>query len=322
MRCAYVEAFLFDFNGDGYALPVLLSWNFSYGFGLPCDAFEISFIYDPTMLDMLVRANRLRAVFEGETVFFGVVDEFEVSANERGLTATVRGRGLGALLLDNEVEAAEYFSISLDMILDKYVHPLGIREIRKNVSPPTQSMVIRSGASVWRVLEDFLWFGSGVRPRFDKVGTLLLGNEEGKRLVIDRKTALSSMVYRNKRHGVISHVLVKNRVAGTTNLVENTELLNRGGRAGRVINVPRWTMFDAMRSTGEYQIERSKDDEFRVSLSFPSLFHVFPGDAIELSASPLGLYGVYLVTGAQCFANADRAGTNVTLTRQLSYLEH
>ena len=64
-----MEIYLIDFKGNQNQLPVLLWWNFSYGYGLPCDAFEIGFIYDKKMLNMLSDTVRLRAVFEDETVF-------------------------------------------------------------------------------------------------------------------------------------------------------------------------------------------------------------------------------------------------------------
>ena len=54
-------------------LPVLLGWDISHGMGTPADAFEVSFAYDKSMLEVLSAATRFRAEYEGETVFFGVV---------------------------------------------------------------------------------------------------------------------------------------------------------------------------------------------------------------------------------------------------------
>ena len=312
-----METYLINYRDESFKMPTLLEWNFSYGSALPCDAFEVCFIHDKSMTALLEDAYRFRAVFEGKTVFFGVVDEFEVSASERGAVAWVRGRGLAALLLDNEAEAAQYFSASLDTILDKYVHPFGIRDIRRSVSPPVQSIVVNSGASAWRVLEDFMWFGSGLVPRFSRDGVLLLGEEPGERIVINERTAVFLREYKRKRYGVISEVLVKNKAAGSVNRVENADFSSRGGRARRVVNVPRQTRFDAMRSTGEYQIQRSMEDETRISLTLYPLFAAFPGDVAEISDGVLGLGGRFAVRRTRCFGAAAGAGTEIILSRQV-----
>ncbi|PKM72478.1 MAG: hypothetical protein CVU91_08790 [Firmicutes bacterium HGW-Firmicutes-16] len=266
-----MDTYLIDYEGSSYRLPVLLEWKFSYGCALPCDAFEITFIFNKSMLDMLSNAVRLRAEQKGETVFLGVVDDFEISVTENGCIVTVNGRGLAALLLDNEAEAAQYYSASLDMILEKYVYPYGIRDVRKNVSPPQQALVVDSGASLWKVLENFVWFGCGVKPRFTKDGVLLIGEEKGQSFISSENSAFTKQVLKRSRYGVISEVLVKNKALGMTETVENTRFTEQGGCCRRIVNVPRKTRYDAMRSTGEYQIAQSKAKELTVTLTVPSV---------------------------------------------------
>ncbi|MEG0777252.1 MAG: hypothetical protein RR147_00890 [Oscillospiraceae bacterium] len=309
-----MEVCLVDFRGRSTALPVLLEWKFSYGSGLPCDAFEVCFIYEREMYAALSEAVRLRAVHEGATVFFGVVDEFEISVSENGSLVFVRGRGLAALLIDNEVEAAQYFSASLDMILERYVYPLGITQVKRNASPPPQSIVVDSGASAYKVLEDFLWFGCRALPRFGRDGTLLIGEEKGRRMAIGTGAAVLEQRFRKRRYGVISEAIVKNKALGATNCVKNVEFCQKGGSCRRVVNVPRRTRFDTMRSTGEYQIERSRENETMISISVPAIFAAFPGDVVEIYDSPLGVSGAYIVGKATCFASGDIAGTDIILT--------
>ncbi len=310
-----MNTYLVDFEGTSYELPVLLEWKFSYGCGLPCDAFEISFIYDKSMLTMLSNSKRFRAEHEGETVFLGVVDDFEVSVSENGCIVTVNGRGLAALLLDNEAEAAQYYSASLDAILERYVYPWGITQVDKNINPSRQALAVDSGTSAWRVLEDFVWFGCGVKPRFSKDGVLLLGAKTGKNFVVDGGAAVTKQTLKRKRYGVISEVVVKNKALGTSEMVKNTEFAKIGGCCRRVANVPRKTRYDAMRATGEYQIAQSKAEELSISLTVPQIFAVFPGDCIELCDSPLGVSGAFFVRQTQCFADGDRAGTEIFLTK-------
>lgn len=311
-----MECYLIDNAGRSFALPVLTDWSFSYGCTLPCDSFEICFLYEKAMLGMLENAVRFKAVFEGDTVFFGVVDEFEVSISEKGSVVFVRGRGLAALLLDNEVEAAEYLSAGLDLVLDRYVHPFGISKVERIVSPPKMPLSVDSGASAWRVLEDYLWFGCSVKPRFSKDGVLLLGKRPGKRLSLSGRSAVTVHEMKRKRYGVVSEVLVRNKVLGRTTAVKNEGFLEKGGCCRRVINVPRYTRFDAMRSTGEYQIEGSKAKELSLTVRLPSLFAAFPGDVLELYDSPIGISGTFFVGETTCFGNGEGTGTVIVLTRR------
>lgn len=311
-----MQTFLTDNKGVSYELPVALKWDISHGDRLPCDAFETAYIHNAEMLEALSAAVRFRAVYEGQTVFSGVVDEFEISYSDAGGLVYVRGRGLAALLLDNEAEAAEYCSVGTDTVLSSYVYPFGVTSVRRNVSIPNQPMVIDSGSSCWRVLEDFLWFGCRVRPRFSPDGVLILGTEKGKRYRAGRDIALTEQRFRCRRYGVISEVLVKNKSLGTVNRVRNETFIMRGGSCRRVVNVPRNTRYDAMRSTGEYQIDCSREDELLISLTVPKLFAAFPGDIVEFEDSILGVSGAYVVGRTRCFAGDDDFGTEIILTRQ------
>lgn len=309
-----MDVYLIDYAGKTYELPTLLSWSFAYGSGLPCDAFEVSFPYKSEMLETLESAVRLRAVHKGETVFFGVVDDFEVTAHTDGCRAVVSGRGMAALLLDNEAQAAQYVSATLDTILNEYVYPFGIENAERLCHPPAQAIIVESGESCWRVLEEFLWFGCGARPGFSKEGTLLLGEREGKRFEVAENTCVFDVSLREKRYGVVSEVLVMNKSLGTTTRVADEEFIARGGVCRRVVGVPRRTMYDAMRSTGSYQLKRSREEEFSAAFTVPALFAAFPGDVAVTSGGLLGLKGSFKVGRTRCFANGENAGTEIELT--------
>ncbi|NCC67984.1 MAG: hypothetical protein EOM14_07280 [Clostridia bacterium] len=309
-----VQTFLTGCDGKFYEMPVLLEWDFSYGDCLPCDAFEAVYVYDVNMQAVLSKAVRFKAVYDSKTVFFGVVDEYEIICDDSGCTVTVSGRSMAALLLDNEAEAAEYWSASLQTILNTYVYGCGITDVRTNVTVPNQALVVDSGSSCWKTLENFLWFGAKVRPRFSREGTLIIGAEKSDRLCIDSSTAVSAHRYRYRRYGVISEVLVKNKSAGTVSTVENADFMANGGCCRRVVTVPRKTRYDIMRATGEYQIACSKQDELRLSVTISALFAAFPGDVVELSDTVLGLNGCYTVGRTRCFADAKSAGTEIIIT--------
>lgn len=308
-----MEAFLTDYDGKQFQLPVLLEWDFSYGMTLPCDAFEVTFLFEAEMYPTLQDAVRFYAVHEGATVFTGVVDDFEISVSEKGSVAVVHGRGLAALLLDNEAEAAQYFAASLDMVFSTYIYPFGITNVKNVAGIATQALNVESGESAWKVLEDFVWFGCGVKPRFSPDGVLLIGRQEGTKRRIDAGNAVSAQTLRSRRYGIISRAVVKNKALGTSTVVVNEGFQTKGGCCRRVVNVPRRTMYNAMRATGEYQIARSREGCFSISLTVPALFAAFPGDIVTLANTPLGAAGTYDVARTVCFADGERAGTEIIL---------
>ena len=310
--------YLFDFGGKSYEMPPILEWDIRHTLGDACDSFDIVLVYRSDMLEILRSAVRFRAVHDGETVFFGVVDEFEIRSDIRGLVVSVRGRGLAALLMDNEAEAAQYFSASAQFILERHVYPFGITEVRTMGLPSAAVFVVEFGESQWSVLENFAWFIGGVRPRFSREGVLILQKEEGKKFVIDRGTGVSSEVYREVRYGVISSAMVKIKAWGIGHTVENHDFIARGGNSRRVINVPRNTSYDAMRHTGEYQINRSQENSIVSEITLTDMFAAFPGDVVHLegSSAGTGVTGEFIVKESRCRAGADSAGTMLTLVKK------
>ena len=78
-------------------------------------------LYDGEMAEILPKATRFTAYQDGRTVLRGVVDAYEISLSRQGLVATVEGRGMAALLLDNESEALTYGRAMLSEILENHV---------------------------------------------------------------------------------------------------------------------------------------------------------------------------------------------------------
>lgn len=303
------------FGGEKYRLPVILDWDFSYGCGEPCDAFELCFAYDSAMLEPLRAATGFTAEFDGRRVFTGVVDEFELTADSSGAVAVLRGRGMAALLMDNEATAAEYYPASLGLILENHVYPWGISDVRTTELPNVQGFKVSNGESQWGVLQNFAWFGGGVRPRFDRSGTLLLTGETGDTLLLDREAAVSFQRYTERRYGVISEALVVNKSLGISSTVENAGFKARGGFCRRVVPVPKTTWYDAMRHTGEYQIARSCDESALCVIEMPQLFAAFPGDIVRINDSPLDIRGSFYVLRSRVCADGEGGFTGLTLER-------
>lgn len=313
-----MEGRVYDAAGQGWDLPVLLRWDVSHGFCSPCDCFEVEFLYEPEMLGTLRAACRFSAFHEGRTVFCGVVDEVELSADDSGRSAVVRGRGMQALLLDSEAESADYSGADLDFILQRHVRALGVAEIERGaLAGSAAAFSVSSGESHWSVLSRFAEFCLGVRPRFSPEGAMVLdGGDSGRRFQLDGAAGVGAQRLTIDRYGVLSAAVVKNRVLRTSVTVENEAFQALGGQCVRVLNVPRHTGFDAMRHTGAYRIAKSREEFFRLRVELPGLFAAFPGDRAAVTGSSLGVSGEMLVWSSRCFADAERAGTVLEL-RQL-----
>lgn len=309
-----MEAYVLDKNGTVSALPVLLSWEILHS-AENCDSVELTMPLTEGLAGILDTAAELRCDHQGKQVFCGVADEYALSAGADGATARLSGRGYGAYLLDNEAESAEYWSPRLEQILENHVYPFRIRNVRFRDMGCTGRFPVSSGESQWRVLRDFCFFAGGITPRFDRNGTLLLTGEAGETVDLSG-AAIVEQSWTSRRYGVFSHVLVRSVDRGSAVLVENPELIARGGLCRRVVNVPRYTQYDAMRHTGEYQISRSKKGSRVMELTIPALFAAFAGDRVLLRSSPLGLSGRFFVLESRCTADGRGGETRLRLERE------
>ena len=91
-----------------FELPPLLSWQVTHTGTVPCDSFFVTFVYQREMAQALKMAAGFTAEEAGKTVLRAIVDEYTVSLDSGGLTATVSGRGYAARLLDNESRPVTY----------------------------------------------------------------------------------------------------------------------------------------------------------------------------------------------------------------------
>ena len=64
-----------------------------------------------------------------------------------------------------------------------------------------------------------------------------------------------------------------------------------------------------MRYTGQYQIEKSREEERSVTVTLPGNFLAYPGDRVNLSLPRLGLAGTYLVAEAENTCSAQGGAT-------------
>lgn len=303
-------------DGAVYQLPILVRWDLTYTGSVPCDSMAVTCLYDESMAEVLPKATRFTAYQDGDVMLRGVVDAYEISLSQQGLLATVEGRGMAALLLDNESEALSYERALLSEILDNHVSPYGI-QIESQQSVTGNNYVVVSGSSQWKALQGFTHRFGGFEPYFTREGTLavqsLWGN--GKELQVSDNTPLLSLRKREQRYGVISEVLIQDKIQGINHSVMNQEFIKTGGQRRHVLYMPRSTA-DDRRYTGEYQIAQSALEQLEITLELPFAFAAFPGDRVGLTLNRLKLSGHYDVVAARSRMDGDGERTEVTLSRR------
>lgn len=292
-----MRGFLQCYDGGTYALPSLTEWEVELTGGDPCDSFCVTCLYDEQMPTILRRANRFYAEDEGgETVFRGVVDEYVIEQEAEGKTVTVMGRGMAALLMDNESEAVNYAEADLREIYRNHAAPYGIA-CKEMGSLTGSDYRVESGSSQWRAMSRFTEYYGGFSPRMTPLGELVLSEKQTGRVLAVDAAGMVALRYREKRYGVLTEVLVKDKSQNKSLTVENSEMKQRGGSARRVIYMPRKSTYAAMRYSGEYQIMKSKEEQLEIEVELAGNFLAEPGDEVRLG-NVRGLSGSYCVKEA------------------------
>lgn len=298
-----------------FDLPPLTAWQVTYTGTVPCDSYSVTFPYEAGMAEALHLAAGFLAM-DGETVLLrAIVDEYTVDLSAEGLTATVTGRGYAARLLDNESRPVTYQGATLAEIVRCHVTPYGITAAEVAAVSADSVFTASAGSSQWKVLENFCRTYGGFSPRFRRDGQLLAAPERdtGRRLLIGTDSPVLACTVREDHYGVLTEVLVIDKTRNTAYSVRNPDMMGRGGQCRRVVYTPGQSTWAAMRYTGEYQIARSREEEWSATVRLPGAFLAFPGDVVRLDLERLGLAGEYRVAEAENTASAG-AGEIMTLT--------
>lgn len=223
---------------------------------------------------------------------------------------------MAALLLDNESEALSYERAVLEEILENHVSPYGIQtDFQQSVSG--NNYVVSSGSSQWKALQGFTNRFGGFDPHFTREGALVVQPlwGSGRELRVDSSTPLLSLRKREQRYGVISEMLIQDKVQGITLSVPNEEFVQTGGQRRHVLYMPRSTA-NSRRYTGEYQIAQSALEQLEITLELPFAFAASPGDRVGLALDRLRLSGSYDVVASRSRMDGDGERTEVTLSRR------
>ena len=282
-------------DGKVYELPALLEWRLRRTGSVPCDSFRARCLYSAEMGEALKAACRFAATENGVTRFRGVIDEWSAVCGAEGAVLTVEGRGMAALLLDNEAEAVTYQRAALSEILKDHAAACGVAWEPRGEVYGTGEYAVASGSSRWKAIEGFAR-RCGLTPYFTREGVLCLrGAAEGRRLVLEEPEGVIEASYRDRRYGVLSEVTAVNRAKKLRQTVRNEAFLARGGSCRRVVYVPSRSV-NELRYTGRYQIEKSAEDARELTTTLAGSVDAEPMDRVELSLARLGVRGTFRVS--------------------------
>jgi len=304
-----VRAEITTCRGAVLALPTLHEWTVRRTGSVPCDSAALRCGYDAAMAETLREATRL-ALYDGDkTAFFGVMDEWRADCDGDGLRLELSARGMAALLLDNEAEAASYQRATTAEILRRHVLPYGIACPAWDEAA-AENYLVAGGGSEWAALEGFAR-RSGLTPQFRPDGTLLLrrGHEGAERTL--EGVVATSVVWRDKRHGVLSEIVTVDRGTRAAASVRNEAFLARGGCCRR-ISYARAGAAQDVREAAEEQLERSRRGSETLTVTVAGAFEAEARDELTVSGCALGVTGRFLVT--ELVRRGGAAGETTTLT--------
>lgn len=142
-------------ESDYTELPKPLRWEIVRADKPQYDSFTYVFPFDGAFRERLSGIPSFQAK-DGQTLLFtGRVDGFTVGLDASGCVCTLYGRSTGALMVDNELPAAELTSPTVQTIQQKYLAPLGILIERETEPTPPDTFKILLGDSVLKVLANY-----------------------------------------------------------------------------------------------------------------------------------------------------------------------
>lgn len=303
-------------DGSRVTLPTLLEWRFLHTDGTSSDSFSMAFCYESQWEAVLHKAVRFEGREKDVLRFYGIVDEYEVSWDEKGLRAQVFGRGLAGLLMDNEVAQKEFYWVRLGDILKNYVTPYRIPAVRYAENFRLTSYAVDYGESCWDALCGFCLWGAGIQPRFLADGTLVISGEMGNERTLT-EGSIQKLCWRQTRYGVYSTVTAKYVGTNYEQRVSNAEFLALGGCAAHRMTIPRKNRCRAGLRSIQRTLEDSKK-EFRVlEVTVPELFWAWPVDVVTVRLPVMGVSGRFQVVETE--NSVDSGGSQCKMTlRQMN----
>lgn len=299
------------YDGTQVRLPELMAFQVRRTDGTGADSVSVRFPFRPEWEEKLKKAIRIRLREGTVDRFFGIVDEYEVTDDHEGLSVTVYGRGMGGLMMDNQVPEGVYYYAGLQDMIRRYVTPYGITA-KGDTGYWIYTYAVDYGTSCWDAFSGFCLWAAGVQPRFLGDGTMLLSSAHGTERNLREQDKVLEAVRRGCRYGVYSTVAAKSILTGYETLYENREFQAMGGCATHRMTVPRKNPCRAGRLWGQRVLDDSKKGWSLLTVTVQGAFWAEPVDPVQVDLPRLGLQGRFLVT--ECESILDREGERSKVT--------
>ena len=239
-------------------------------------------------------------------MFTGLTDELTLRLSPAGSVLTLDGRGMGALLVDNQLRAAEFQTAGLNDLLKLCTEPFGI-PVRAAKLGTLAGFAIDTGDTCRQALWGFVRHLGLEEPRFDAEGTLLIG-QPGKRVKLPSGAA-EAVWSRCCCDALTQVVEVPARVHGT---VQTYSVPEETAFPHRKVTVVSGGKLHAGRYTGPEQLSRSRREEKQLTLTLPGSFLAEPGDECEVSV--YGISGTFRYRSVRSGCGGAGAVCTLTLT--------
>lgn len=112
---------------------------------------------------------------------------------------------------------------------------------------------------------------------------------------------------------MLSQVVVRDRYQQLTQVVSNTDFQALGGSRRQVLTMPGKSQYQAMRYSGQFQLDQSATEQLVLEVTIPVLFYGKPGDLVQLQRSDWGRDGLYRVNQAQVGVDESGGWTRLEL---------
>lgn len=181
---------------------------------LPADRFTVRYLLKQPLFDEEAWGVRVR--YNGDPVFFGIVDEHETAQEAGVYRECFVCRSLAALLTDSEAMPGVLQMPSVRLMEKLYLAPFGLSARGAVLSPQRGQMTVERGETCWDVLCDFSETFLKCTPHVERDGTVCFAERAYGALSL--RDVKKSVVTRRPKEK-ISRVVVQSSVSGAYNTV-------------------------------------------------------------------------------------------------------
>ena len=259
---------------------------------------------------------RLRVEQNGETIFYGIVDEQTEQFSEQGAVLRLTARSLAALLLDNQALPQTYYSPPFSTVFSRHAAPYGFTQYR---APDGQKRIgeltVTKGMSEWKVLELFCRLAWDTVPMIgpSQVLTVNLGKEQGSILFSYSGQGIpyTSFTKKQKNYERISQISLQSARNGSyEGSLSDTQAMRDG--------IQRRRCFSAFSGGGlgaEQILQRARQKAWEWVLQVPGWPRISPGMYARLENPYLGVQEGLQIWSVNRILDADGMFCSVTLRR-------